>query len=104
MASIAANVFPYKYNEVQVSSVNNILVFGTGLIKRTLLSYRNFKNPAKLKIKVTVGTFQFAVNANPVSANPAITTTDAVLEISLDDDDVIYFKAAAQDDSFYIYG
>lgn len=104
MTAIAADVFPYKYVEAQASPVNNSLVIGTGLVKRLLLSYRNFEAPATLKIKVTVGTFQFALNANPVAANPSITTTDDVLEISVDTDDVIYFKANAQNDSFNIYG
>ncbi|KKN63258.1 hypothetical protein LCGC14_0503760 [marine sediment metagenome] len=104
MSAIAAGVFPFKYIEAQGSPVDNSLVIGAGLVKRTLLSYRNFEAPATLKIKVVVGTFQFALNANPVSANPAITTTDDVLEISVDADDVIYFKANAQNDSFNIYG
>ena len=102
MADIAAPVFPYQYTEAEAVPVNNRLILPS-TVNYNKLDYRAFSVPKIFKITVTVGTFQFAVNANPVATSPSVTVAGTI-ELSLNDDDVVHFKGTAQNDSFYIHG
>jgi len=102
MADITAPVFPYQYTEAEVAPVDNRLILPS-TVNYNKLDYRAFSVPKIFKITVTVGTFQFAVNGNPVATSPSVTVAGTI-EISLNEEDRIYFKGTAQNDSFYIHG
>jgi hypothetical protein len=105
MASLTLGDLPVVVAETQAVPVDNDISFTLGLprLKDTAI-YRENKPYREVKIKVTVGSIQFSVAGIVGADNPVITTTSPEITLTLYDGDVLYWKAAAQNDAFIIYG
>ncbi len=92
MAEITISTLPGQYTEAEAVPVDNFLTLNVQL-----------PPSKKIRVKVTTGTFQFAVGAAATAANPTFTTTDEAFTIELIGDAILWFQATAQADVFKIY-
>lgn len=107
MAAFVIDSNPFEYTEAEAVPVENTL--DTSFIpSQSGYQYPRRFDPTikarRVKIQVTVGTFQFSVGAAIAGNSPAITTTDDAVDLTVVDDALIYFKATTQADKLFISG
>jgi hypothetical protein len=95
MATITAAVLPFIYTEAEAVPVNNVLNITAGIIQHTK------EVQDEVRIKVTVGTFQFSVGAVP-TVNSASYTVNEEVTLKISKSWPLYFKGTALNDAFKI--
>jgi hypothetical protein len=93
MATITAAVLPYLYTEAEAVPVENILDITAGIIQHTKEVYDT------VRIKVTVGTFQFSSGETITAESPTYTIGETV-ELRISKSWPLHLKAVAQNDAF----
>lgn len=105
MADKTISNYPVLISETNITPQDNRVLFGNNFPRlQHPLQYRDHKPFREVRLRATVGTIQFNVNSLVAVESASITTTDAELVLKLLPDDVLHWKAAAQNDAFIVSG
>lgn len=96
MANTTISSLPSTVSEPDAVPVDSIVTIDAPLFKES--QPREFL----VLIKVTTGSFQFAVGADPGVSNPSIASTDEAIAITVSNSVKLHFLAGAQNDEFII--